>query len=35
MEEPWITGYQMLKESSFSQKNTDTYPVEYIVRERQ
>lgn len=32
MEEPWITGYQMLKESSFSQKNTDTYPVEYIVR---
>ena len=24
MEEPWITGYQMLKESSFSQKNTDT-----------
>lgn len=32
VEEPWITGYQMLKESSFSQKNTDTYPVEYIVR---
>ena len=22
VEEPWITGYQMLKESSFSQKNT-------------
>mgnify|MGYP000614876598 FL=1 len=32
VEEPWITGYQMLKESSFSQKETDTYPVAYIVR---
>lgn len=30
--EPWVSGYNLLKESSFSQKNSDTYPTELIKR---
>ena len=31
-EEPWASAYQLLEESNFAQKNTDTYPVEMIKR---
>ena len=30
--EPWVSGYNLLKESTFSQKNSDTYPTELIKR---
>ena len=31
-EEPWISAYQLLVESQFSQKTADTYPTEWIKR---
>lgn len=31
-EEPWISGYKLLEESSFAQKDTETWPVEWIKR---
>lgn len=30
--EPWTTAYEVLKNNSFSHKNTDTYPTEWIKR---
>ena len=31
-EEPWVSAYQLLVESQFSQKTADTYPTEWIKR---
>ena len=31
-EEPWVSAYKMLEESSFAQKDTETWPVDWIKR---